>query len=393
MNIRGKSKPLKRLGAVGVAIGLVTASQMATASAGPAPTTAAGFTTMLQNKNDLTWSGSDQMTSFKASNGVVYWLAGDTMISNGEDPDGSYPDTGTSMVANRILMQNGNSMVNAMANNGLGVPNPASHTPENQERYWPQAMFQANNSLYVLAARVIKDPAPGSIGFTPIGTELAKYTISSRTGKLTFTGMKPTPSTGKTEVPGVQGIQWSGDALLKDGFVYVYGSTRAANNPYVLHYGYVARVPIASVENPSAWRFYKKTTNEWVTSTSSLSSDVANQPDAIIGSQIASARIIGGKIVLAHKPWNNWGTDVYAEIGTAPQGPFTRKLMFQSPAGQWEGKNYQTYAPMLHPEQKLGGVDTNKILVSINWNGVDFYSDIIGNADLGKPRFYAVTLP
>lgn len=47
----------------------------------------------------------------------------------------------------------------------------------------------------------------------------------------------------------------------------------------------------------------------------------------------------------------------------------------------------------LHPEQTLDGADVAKILVSINWNGVDFYSDILGNADLGKPRFYAVTLP
>jgi hypothetical protein len=393
MTFGGNSRLIKKLVAASAITSLLVASHTATADAAPAPVTAAGFTTMFQNKNDMTWSGSDQMTSFKAPNGLVYWLAGDTMISNGEDADGSYPDSGTSMISNRILLQSGNSLSNAMANNGLGVPNPPSHTAENQERYWPQAMFYANNTLYVLAARVIKDPAPGSIGFKPIGTELAKYSISPWTGKLTFLGMKPTPSTGKPEIPGPAGIQWSGDALIKDGYTYVYGSTRAADNPYVIHYSYVARVPTASIENPAAWRFYKKTTNQWITSVEGLDKDVANQPDALVGSQIASARIIGGKIVLAHKPWNNWGTDVYAEIGTAPQGPFTRKLMFQSPAGQWEGKNYETYAPMLHPEQTLTGTDAKKILVSINWNGKDFYSDILGNADLGKPRFYAVTLP
>jgi hypothetical protein len=393
MTMGAKSKFAKRSVAVMTAASMLIVAQAATAEAAPAPTTAAGFTTMLQNKNDMTWSGSDQMTSFKAPNGIVYWLAGDTMISNGEDPDGSYPDTGTSMVPNRILMQSGNKLTNAMANNGLGVPNPPTHTAENQERYWPQGMFYANNYLYVLAQRVIKDSTPNSIGFKVIGSELAKYSVSRFTGKLTLVGMKSTPSTGTVDVPGPAGIQWAGDAIVKDGYVYVYGATRASGNPYVLHYSYVSRVPVSSVENTSAWRFYKKTTNQWVASTAELNTDVVNQPDAIVASQLTSARVIGGKIVLAHKPWNNWGSEVYAEIGTAPQGPFVQKLMFQSPAGQWEGKNYETYAPMLHPEQTLSGADAKKILVSINWNGVDFFSDVIGNADLAKPRFYAVTLP
>lgn len=65
--------------------------------------------------------------------------------------------------------------------------------------------------------------------------------------------------------------------------------------------------------------------------------------------------------------------------------------IFDSPAGTW-GKNYETYVPVLHPEQVLGGADAGKILVSINWNGVDFWSDVLGNADLYKPRFYAVSL-
>src|SRR5688572_17251097 len=75
-------------------------------AATPAPTTAEGFTQMFANKNDMTWSGSDGAISFKAPNGKIYWINGDTFKSNGEDPDGSYPD-GTTMVGNSILMQQG----------------------------------------------------------------------------------------------------------------------------------------------------------------------------------------------------------------------------------------------------------------------------------------------
>jgi hypothetical protein len=204
--------------------------------------------------------------------------------------------------------------------------------------------------------------------------------------------MKPTPATGKSHGAGVDGIQWTGDAIVMGNHTYVYGFTLAEKNPFVTHYSYVARVPNRDIENPEAWRFYKKSTNEWVTSTSELSDDAVNQPDAIVASQVSSARVINGKVVLVHKPWNELGEEVFAEIGTEPQGPFIQRSLFRSPAGQFESENYQTYAPMLHPEQDIFGADDDTVLISINWNGKDFFADVIPNADLYKPRFDAVDL-
>jgi hypothetical protein len=367
----------------------VTFSAAPASAATPVPTTADGFTQMFANKNDQVWSGGDQMTSFKAPNGKVYWISGDTFLSNGEDPDGSYPD-GTQMVSNRILMQQGGELVNAMANGGVGVPNPATHTPENNERYWPAGTFYANNHLYVLSLRVANDPAAG---FKIVGSEMAKYKVANN-GKLTLVGMRNLPS---TNVPGGQGplyTQWMGDALIKNGYVYVYGQTLAPKTEpqYVIHGTYLARVPTALVEVPSAWRYFKKSTNQWVTSVAQLST-AGDQPDALAGSQVSSVRVVNNKFVMVHKPWNNWGSDVYADVGDNPWGPFVSKKIFESPAGTWEGKNYETYGPVIHDEQTLSGADAGKILVSINWNGVDFWNDTLGNADLYKPRFYAISLP
>jgi hypothetical protein len=383
---------IKKVLAAMIMVGFVI-GQVGQAAALAAPTTADGFTQAFADKNDQTWSGGDQSTSYKAPNGKIYWLSGDTMVSNGEDPDGSYPDVGTGMVPNRILLQQGNEFVNAMANNELGVPNPSTRTDENQERYWPQAIIYENGYMYVIAQRVIRDPAPGSIGFKLLGSELAKYTVRSD-GKLRFLRMVAMPSTNTPEIPGPAGIQWTGDMLRWGTHVYIYGSTLAPkDNPdWALHYGYVARVPAGQLENRSAWRYYKKSTNQWVDSTAKLATD-NNNPDAIVGSQITSVRVIGSKVVMVHKPWNNWGSTVYIEVGARPEGGFTRYPILESPAGTWEGKNYHTYAPMLHPEQTLLGTETGKILVSINWNGDDFWSDVLGNADLGKPRFYAVSIP
>jgi hypothetical protein len=364
-------------------------SHMSPAAAAPA--TADGFTQLFAAKNDQTWSGGDQMTSFKAPNGKIYWISGDTILSDGEGHDGSYPQTGTTMVSNRILLQNRDTLENAMADGSFAIPSPVARTSGTKEKYWAQGAFFADGYLYLLCQRVRNDPTPGTLGFKLVGTELAKYRFAAD-GKLTFVKMVPTPSTNVWEGVGPAHVQWAADAIRHGRYVYVFGYTNAQRGDLASHYSYVARVPSGQVEQPSAWRFYRKSAKDWVRSTTQLSSATDNR-DAIVSSQISSARVIAGKIVIAHKPWNGFGSSVYAEVGPNPQGPFRQIKLFESPAGTWQGRRYWTYAPMLHPEQRLAGADVGKTLVSINWNGRDFFSDVLSNADLYKPRFFAVRLP
>ncbi len=369
-----------------VLVGIVAPAQAAVTT----PTTADGFTRMFAAKNDQTWSGGDQMTSFQSPRGYVYWLSADTVLSNGVTASGGYPSTGTTMVSNHILLQQGNQLVNAMANGGLGIPDPATHTAANAERYWPQSMFYANGHLYVLAQHVIND-ATQSLGFGFLGVDIATYSVASN-GTLTFTGLKPTPSSNTRNGIGPARIQWVDDAVVTGGYVYVYGTTQPPSNPSVLHYSYVARVPASLVTMPSAWRYYRKSAKQWVTSTNQLSTDLLNEPDAILPTEISSVRIINGYTYIIHKPWNGLGSAVYIEKSRYPQGPFTETKIFDSPAGTVGATNYVTYAPMLHPEQTLGGPDAGKLLVSIDWNGATL-TDLVNNAQVYKPRFYAVPLP
>lgn len=363
----------------------LTGPSSSAAAVSPPPVDAAGFTKMFASKNDTIYSGGDQSTSFKY-NGRIYWLSGDTIISNGVDPDGSYAD-GATMVSNRILLQNGRSLTNAISGGGIAIPDPATRTPENQERYWPQGVFAAGVHLYVLAQRVT-----GGADFSLHGTELAKFSVADD-GKLTFVGMVSTPGTGKAQVPGPAGIQWTGDAVVSGGVVYLYGFTLNANPSatWIMHHTYVARVPVGSIEDSSAWRFYKRTTGSWVGSVSELSQDALTQPDSIIPSQVTSARVINGKVVLAHKPWNGLGDKIFIEVGGTPVGPFTQTEVAVSAASTTAGgKSYITYAPQLHPEQKL---TSGKLLLSINWNGKDFFADTLADADLYKPRFFEINQP
>lgn len=352
---------------------------------GLAPTTADGFTQMFADKNDMTWSGGDQVTSFK-SNGFTYWLFGDSMLSNGEDPDGSYPD-GSVMVSNRILLQQGDQLINAMANGGNGIPDQPSHTPTNQRRHWTQGMFAANGYLYVLGARV--ESSPDGLGFKSKGVELAKYTQNATTGLLTLVGLIATPSTAVDGGAGPLQIHFSGDAVVSAaGYVYFFGTAMAEGNPYVIHYSYVARVPVAQVENPFAWKYYAKSSGTWKNKMSDLDqSDLGTQADSVIEGQVSSVRYINGKWVILDKPWNGWGSSVVAHTASVPYGPYTQTTIFESPEGVTPGgQAYQTYSPQLHPEQVLA---SGKTLVSIAWNGKTL-ADVMADADLGKPRFYEI---
>ena len=354
-------------------------------AASTAPTTADGFTDLFAAKQDMTWSGGDQATTVVA-NGRTYWLAGDTMVSNGEAADGSYPP-GSVMVSNRILLQRGGDLVNAMAAGGVAVPDPPTHTDANADHYWPQAGFYANGFLYVLAQRVQADPSD-ALGFKLTGVEMAKYRIRTD-GLLVFVAMVATPSTGVPGGAGAAHIQWAGDAVVWNGYVYAYGFTLASGNAYVAHFSYAARVPVGKVEQPSAWRFWAASQGRWVARIDALNPDANTQPDAVLPSQVSSVRLIGGRFVVAHKPWNGYGDTVRIETAAAPTGPWTEVASIPSPAGTWEGRDYVTYCPQLHPEQALA---SGKLLVSIAWNGKTM-DDTMANADLYKPRFYEVTLP
>lgn len=355
---------------------------------GVVPTTPAGFYQMFQDKNDMVWSGSDQFTSFKHPNGFQYWLFGDTILGT-ENATGGY-DAGWTMIGNSIMLQQGDQLVPALASgSSLAVADPATRTTGtdgNLERYWTQGMFSCNGFVYALAQRVRNT----SSGFEIVGGELAKFVLDTTTGKLTPKAMLVLPSTGQPEVPGPKGIQWCSDAVVSGGYVYLYGATRAEGNPYVIHFSYVARVPTTSVENVSAWRFYKASTGTWVDKIELLDQDVVNQPDAIFASQASSVRYINGKWVEIDKPWNGWGVDVKIRTSATPYGPWTEDTLFQSPEGTFEGLPYETYAPQLHPEFPL---TSGKTLVSIarNFKGADLPT-IGSNADLYKAEFYEFTI-
>jgi hypothetical protein len=338
------------------------------AAAAAAPSTAAGFTSLFASRNDWTWSGGDQVTTFRAANGVTYWSFGDTAIGEQDPVTGGYRP-GWRMLSNTILAQRGDAL--SATTWEAAVPDPGDG-----DRYWTQGMFQAGGYLYVQSQRV-----RNVNGFFELrGVDLAKFAVNSD-GSLAFRGMVGTPSTGALIGDSVATAQYSSDAVVSGAYVYVFGFSNEHSDSLAPHRSYVARVPVGSVESAAAWRF-RDAAGQWV-------SDKA-QAAPILRAQISSVRSIGGRWVLAYKPWNGWGDKVFIESRPTPWGAPTGTVTIDSPAGTTPaGIAYQTYSPQLHPEQSLA---SGKLLVSIAWNATDF-ADLSRDADLYKPRFHEVALP
>ena len=349
-----------------------------TVLASPAPasaravSTADDFTAWFQAKNDWTWSGGDQVTSLRASNGLTYWSFGDTAIGEEDPVTGAYRP-GWEMLPNTILAQRGDTLHATTIRNA--VPNAADG-----DRYWTQGMFELRGSFYVLCQRI--RPTPDNSWFQLRGVELARFTFNAD-GSLAFRGMIPTPSSGLIDGNTTATAQYSADAVVSDGYVYVFGFSNVPDDEnFEPHRSYVARVPVGSVETPSAWRF-RDAAGGW-------NRDIA-QAAPILHAQISSVRKVGGQWLLAYKPWNGWGDTVHVERRATPWGAVQGSTTISSPAGTTPGgQRYQTYSPQLHPEQPLA---SGKLLVSIAWNGVDLFTDTARDADLYKPRFYEITVP
>lgn len=358
---------MSRLPALVLALALVVSCGAARAPGKPlataaasAPTcaanrTAAGTYQQWQAKNDSTWSGSDQMTSYRASSGVVYWLTGD-YISGAEDQVSGGYAAGWQMRGNTILMQSGCTVTRAHSGT-VAVPDQGEY------RHWAHATVEHSGYLYVLAQRV-----QGGASFTVGGVTIAAFPILA-SGKLGA----PTTVAGPNEGP----IQWAGAVTVQNGYAYIYGYA-GTDDPWVPQRSYLARVPVGSILATSQWTFWDG--GGWTS--------VQGSAQPVRDCQISSAASIGGRTVALCKPWHGYGSAVEAHTAVAPQGPFTTQTLFQSPAGTFQGIQAQTYQPMIHPWASL---TSGKTLVSINRNYVD-HTQFGNRADAYKPLFFEVTL-
>lgn len=94
-----------------------------------------------------------------------------------------------------------------------------------------------------------------------------------------------------------------------------------------------------------------------------------------------------GKIVLVYQ-YQTLGNEVTVQVGESPVGPFGEpRTVYKVPKEGW-GNNYFPYNAKGYPHLS----PSDSILISYNVNSFDFFSDILRDPNLYRPRFINVAL-
>lgn len=179
-------------GAVG-AIGASTTSLSSAASscAAPAPTTAIGWQALnaaLPYHGDGNWS-------VRLADGRSVWVTGDAIPAVG----GAWASNTFTVVDRGCTWQTPNF-----------VPDTATGTV-----FWPGPVAVSGSQVLVVGSRIKRTPGVG-FGFTPIGTELRRYTLS---------GWLPVLAGSRVFSATALGIRWAAGVYVDVTGTYIFGTT------------------------------------------------------------------------------------------------------------------------------------------------------------------------
>ena len=222
-----------------------------------------------------------------------------------------------------------------------------------------------------------KSQDPGVFGFVNVGVSLAVIENPLDLPTQWKVTRRPLPW---TEITKERRVLFGSAVLLHGDYVYVYGVRETPQEYLSPRQMLLARVPVASVSDPSRWEF--RTTDGWSKDfheaapiASGLSSEysVSHLPALDQFISISHGDLLSPKINarFADQPWGPWSEPV--EVWTCPE-----------PAAK---KGYFAYAGKAHPALSTG----DELLVTYAVNSFQF-GDLFSDASLYWPRFVRVKL-
>lgn len=328
----------------------------------PAPTTAAGYETLIRGAMNGRWYHGDFGGSVMLPNGKTLWVFGDTIIGDAAAQKGN-----AAIHNSAILVDKGcASILSGTLPDGKDtawVNPPASmDVPDKDDYYWLNTPFMDGTTLRAFLGHLYND----ADGFHPIGADLATYTIENGVPKLSSVVETPgSASYGLTPV-------WGAGVISDGGYNYILGSM-SKNEPLVFgHYYYVARVPVGSTTDKSAWEFWNG--SSWVTNQTEVTPIINGVAGLAAG--VTIYKNAAGEFVIISKKADSFGTDLVAWKATTITGPWTEvtpPLMSPVPQPNYTTQDY-TYLGLGHPWINLS---SGKMLVSwsLGSNDASFFGD------------------
>ncbi|MPQ98380.1 DUF4185 domain-containing protein [Modestobacter sp. I12A-02628] len=342
---------------------------------GPQLTSAAEVNAMVSQAQLPGWQAADVGASAPLHDGRLVWVYGDTFRAAGYSP---------TMVANSILVSSGSCLSQVVTPEaGPVIPDLAPDLvqwPMSVVVLPPEAAAAAGEGItdvfLVLSARTWRGPA-GPMDFHFRGTSASVFTVTAGGAPQLREVVEITPD----DEDATQ-VNWGAAATVDDGWLYVFGTRLTGER---LQFGrelHVARVPIGTPTERSAWEFWDG--RDW--------QDDAERSAVVIGasggvSQLLSVDVIDGQFVAVSKRDGDLGDFVYSWTATSPVGPWTAQRGLSAPAGYDVGR--LTYSPLAHPDVELA---SGRLLVSVSRNSTS-YDSLVADPRIGRPTFAEIPRP
>ncbi|MBX7218630.1 MAG: DUF4185 domain-containing protein [Blastocatellia bacterium] len=331
----------------------------------------------------IPFSGDERPGSGTKTN--TFWIFNDTFIGEVDSSGQRLP--GSTLVNNTTAWQRGAKPVGASIQflwrkNTAGAPLPLV-TPNTspQHWFWPNDGVFFKGRLFLYALRM-RPGGSGAFAFEMDGISLLQSRAEDVTllksyqqsntplyvpangnlGEIAF-GMAVMPNTNEAGAPN------------PDGFLYVYGLRNDAFNKKLL----VARVPMGSISDFSAYRFWNGT--QWV-------GQVANAVPVStrLSSEFSVSPLPDGRFLLVFQ-LDTLSNTVAVRYGTSPVGPWGEVIPIWTCSEATLTPNTLTYNAKGHPHLSEPG----EMLISYNVNTTSF-PEHFTHASIYHPRFIRLRL-
>ena len=324
--------------------------------------------TLLASQNLPAWDAADIGASTLLNDGRVVWVFGDTLRS----------DMTPGLVANSMLVSGGKCASQLLpAQDGPVIPDA-----KNGDVYWPMSALSWDDSgrerLVVLCARTRRGTSGDPLDFAFVAPAAALFEVPPGGAPQ----LQDVIQVAKTN-PDPHQINWGAASFHDRHWIYIYGTRLTGEQLVFGRELYAARVPLASPEDLSTWRYWDS--SDWQPKQSRATAVLGAEGGV---SQTLSVDDLGdGRYLAVSKRDGDLGDFIYSWSAPSPAGPWTPHKGVPAPNDLKAG--LLKYAPLAHPQIPLGN---GMLLVAVSRNTTD-PQRLLDDPDLGVVEFVEVALP
>lgn len=323
------------------------------------------------------WTGADGAYTISLSQGNILWLYGDTWVGNIRN--NRHVDA--TLINNSVAIQKGRSP------NSASITFFFNRTPEGKFSafiqpldgkgwFWPYHGLMDEEDLYLFLIQIDRTDDSQPAGFKIIGTWLGHVSNPEQSPKQWRVTQHKVPW---GELSGAGDLVFGSWLLIKDGFIYIYGTSEDIINQVHHKYMVLARVPVGSLEQFNEWRFFSK--GKWVDDFSRISRLCSNMANEY---SVSYLPVLGKYIVVYSQ--NSVSEDIMIRLAPEPHGPWSDPLsIYKCPEASWDDGIY-CYAAKAHPALTL---NADEMIITYVANSDDFWK-MAADARLYRPRFIRV---